>query len=367
MKNLAPLKQPPASAARRWAGLAASLGLGAAGGAIAYRLGAPMPWMLGAVLANAIWAVGFPGKLHPVWFPETLRNGFIVVIGVMIGGMFTADLLARLPGWWPGAIGVVAYAVTAQFAAFALLRRVGGLDRPTAWFAASPGGLIENILFGEASGGDRTTIAALQFLRIVIVIIVLPFGFSIWVGHAVGSASGMSMSGGRGATEMFDLTLLAVAGIIGLVVGRGLRIPAGHMVGPIGASAAMHLSGLVDTQPPAIAVMAAQVVIGSSLGARFAGLPLSALKRLVGLAMAKGAVMLGLALLFAFLLSPATEEAPSLYLMAFAPGGVIEMGLIALTLGANPVFVTTHHIMRIFSTVFLTPWLYRRFVERRAF
>lgn len=349
---------------RRWTTLAASLAVGALGGFLASAAGGPMPWMMGAVAANAVWTVGFPGRLNPVWFPEALRNGFVVVIGVMIGGLFTAELLARLPGWWPGVLGVIAYALAAQVAAYALLRRLGRFDRVTAWFAASPGGLIENIVMGEALGGDRRAIAALQFLRIVIVIFALPFGFSLWVGHAVGSAGGAALDGGKGATELLDLALLAATGIGGFLAGRALRVPAGHMIGPILASAALHLSGAVTTQPPALAIVVAQVVIGSSLGARFAGLAPATLRRLVGLALAMGALMLALALAFSAALAPLTDESAALYLMAFAPGGVIEMGLIALTLGANPVFVTTHHIIRIFATVFLTPWLFRRFFAR---
>ena len=38
-------------------------------------------------------------------------------------------------------------------------------------------------------------------------------------------------------------------------------------------------------------------------------------------------------------------------LISFAPGGVTEMALIALSLQANPALVTAHHIYRIILTV----------------
>ena len=37
------------------------------------------------------------------------------------------------------------------------------------------------------------------------------------------------------------------------------------------------------------------------------------------------------------------------------PAGLIEMSLIALTLEANPLFVTVHHIVRVLATIGLTP------------
>jgi uncharacterized membrane protein AbrB (regulator of aidB expression) len=38
-------------------------------------------------------------------------------------------------------------------------------------------------------------------------------------------------------------------------------------------------------------------------------------------------------------------------IISFAPGGVTEMSLIALSLAMNPAFVTLHHLVRIIFTV----------------
>ena len=40
-------------------------------------------------------------------------------------------------------------------------------------------------------------------------------------------------------------------------------------------------------------------------------------------------------------------------ILSFAPGGVTEMGLIALSLSLSPIVVTVHHVVRIFLTVFV--------------
>ncbi|MEY8837729.1 AbrB family transcriptional regulator, partial [Cribrihabitans sp. XS_ASV171] len=58
----------------------------------------------------------------------------------------------------------------------------------------------------------------------------------------------------------------------------------------------------------------------------------------------------------------------SALLISFAPGGVTEMSLIALSLGVSPLLVTVHHLFRIIMSVTLAGmaapraerWLTRR-------
>ena len=55
---------------REAAGLSLCIALGAAGGWVFTLFGSPMPWMLGAITANALWCILLPGRLNPVRFPE---------------------------------------------------------------------------------------------------------------------------------------------------------------------------------------------------------------------------------------------------------------------------------------------------------
>ena len=53
-------------------------------------------------------------------------------------------------------------------------------------------------------------------------------------------------------------------------------------------------------------------------------------------------------------------------LICFAAGGVTEMSLIALSLSANPIYVTSHHIARIILTVFLIGSLKNKISVKRT-
>jgi hypothetical protein len=46
--------------------------------------------------------------------------------------------------------------------------------------------------------------------------------------------------------------------------------------------------------------------------------------------------------------------------LAFSPGGLAEMSLIALALGVETAFVATHHVARIGMIVIVAPLLFRK-------
>ena len=76
--------------------------------------------------------------------------------------------------------------------------------------------------------------------------------------------------------------------------------------------------------------------------------------------------MLAIASLIAVLIGPATGQSFEVLLITFAPGGVNEMALVALSLDANPAFVTLHHVFRIGITVLALGMMKRLLTRRRA-
>jgi membrane AbrB-like protein len=122
---------------------------------------------------------------------------------------------------------------------------------------------------------------------------------------------------------------------------------------------------MTEGQLPAWVASVAQLFLGSGIGARFAGLRRNVVLRAMALCSVTVSIMLALAILFAILLSPVVNVPPEVMTLAFAPAGLVEMSLIALTLGANPVFVTIHHVIRLLACVILMPQVFRMFVANR--
>lgn len=328
-----------------------ALALGSIGGAIFFALALPLPWMLGAMaLATAAALAGAPLKV-----PGTLRNIMVALLGVLLGSQFTADVFARVAEWYVGITGVVVSVIAMGGLAYFVLRKFGGYDRPTAYFASMPGGLSEMMVLGESMGGDGRKISLTHGARILIAVFLIAFYYRIFEGYEpVGLPVPADVP-----LAWYDVVLLVACALIGYPVARLLRIPAAQLVGPLVLSAALHMTGIVSAQPPGELIAAAQVVLGAAIGARFAGMGIAEVWRVLLLAGVVSVMMVVIAAGAAFGLAAAADlSGPALFL-ALAPGGLAEMSLIALSFGSAAAFVSTHHIVRIILIVILAPMLFR--------
>ena len=327
-----------------------ALGLG--GGLLAKELHMPLPMLLGSLLAvGAVAILGLKPLGHMPQASQKLRMYVVPVIGVAIGGAVHPDIFTEMRAWWPSILAICAFIPLVHFVGFRMIAASGATDRVTAFYGTAPGGLVESVQLGEEAGADIQMLAMLQFMRLILTIIVIPVAFSLIEGHAVGSAGGVAVAGT--AIGPGDVLILLGAGAAGAVIGLHLNLPAGHVLGPIILSGAAHLAGLTEAVPPAWLIAATQVVIGTSLGVRFAGMPKSRILVALRLAAINGTITIGFAVIFAFLLAPLVGEPVRAVLLAFVPGGLIEMGLIALGLNMSILYVTAHHLVRIVLAVTL--------------
>lgn len=336
--------------------------LAACGGQLATWAHLPMPWMLGSLIVTALvvllWA---PAPLQDYHFPNGLRSVFVALIGVMIGSQVTPDLLAQAPGLALTLGALALFIACAHTANYLIFRHLGGYDRATAFYSGTPGGLMESIMMGEAAGADIRILTAQQFLRIICVITILPLGLSLWLGVPVGSASGMALSPDAAPVSPVNVVLICVAAVLGLVLARWVHLPAAQLTGPMLLAGLATMTGVLDLHLPFWLIAVAQLMIGLTLGLRFKGTNAALLRRCVWLSLTSVAVMLVIGAGFAGALFWITGIPFLNLLISFAPGGVAEMSIVALSLAANPAFVSLHHIARILMTVIEMPLIARLF------
>ena len=339
--------------------LVATVLIGTGGALLARWIGTPLPWLFGAVVAVGLAAlakVEIAGE--PVQFPVKARFFFVPIIGVAIGGAVTPDLIRDIARWWPSLASLVLFVPIAHVTAYTLFRRIGKLDKPTAWVAAMPGGLIEAIAMGEENGADTRMLNLLQFLRLIICILTVPMVFMLLEGAAVGSASGAQIEA-RGVFDLPNALVLAACGVIGLLAGQRIGLPAALITGPILISGAAHLIGLTDAVPPPWMISMTQLVVGLTLGIRFAGLSRREIRLGILLTTISVGMALGLAAMFGVILAGVVGEGVQAVVLAFAPGGVVEMSLIAISLKISVLYVTAHHVARILLAVTFAKLAYR--------
>ena len=321
--------------------LGLALLLGVIGGWLFQQLRLPLPWMLGPMTLCTIAAL----VQAPIAAPQMIRQPMSAVIGVMLGGTFGPSVFAHAGAWVGTLVGLVLFMIACGASSVWYLQRFGGVDAKTAYFAGMPGGLAEMIVIGEERGADVRAIALIHGARILTVVMILPFVIQ-WL-------AGISLVRGQGGAQSIfaapainDVLLLACA-VGGSLLGHVLRLPAKNLLGPMIVSAAVHLAGLSDFKPPFEIVNAAQLVIGVSVGGRFAGIAPRTILALMRLSFGATAIMLAWTGLFAFAVSRLTGFDTTTVMLAYSPGGLAEMSLIAIALNAEVALVAAHHIVRI--------------------
>lgn len=333
-----------------------TIAIGAAGGGVFFALNMPLPWMLGSIFATIFAAL----LKVPLNSPSKLRPAVVALIGVMLGSGFQPDTFSQVGQWIVSFAGLFVCIALSAFVVQAYLRRYGGMDPVTALFSAMPGGLVEMVEIGRAEGGDERAIILAHTCRIVLVIAAVAFWFRLVLGLEVDGTAPLS----TGETTPIDLVILAACGVVGALLGMGLKLPAPSFLGPMILSAVAHMTGLTAGSPPVATVIAAQVLLGVIVGSRFEGVAPARLWQAFKLATASTAIMLTVALGLAFCLNRAAGQSTEQILLAYAPGGLTEMSLVALSMNADVAYVATHHLVRIVVLLGLASTVLARLARR---
>ena len=332
---------------------------GLIGGGIFLAIGAPMPFLLGGILGGAIYVLTYErnGGRLPKLTPW-VRLIFISLIGTMIGTRFSPELLNILPDFWVTGAAIIPYILIAHFVGYQMMRRIGDYKPIDAYFASLPGGIVDSIALAEQAGADVRVVTAQHFIRIILVVVTVPILFLIITGDAVGSLAGETLS--QGAADYYDLAIIFVIAMTGLFIGKRIKLPVSHMMGPLLLGLLLSITGVIAVDTPAWLLSLAQFMVGTALGAQFSGMSRKLLMKCLWLGLLAGSFMLLFALFIGWALSPFVPVGLDAVFISFAAGGLAEMSLIALSLNINPVVVALHHLARIFLTVWIGAFIAKR-------
>lgn len=328
--------------------------IGILGGIAAYAAGLPLPWMLGPMIANTVAAM----LRMPLRGPLPLRPFVIPVIGVMLGSGISAEVFGMLGSWLITLAVLPVFLACAAGISYFVYRRFGQYDPITAFYAAMPGGLNEMLILGAEAGGDERRIALAHAARVLVIIVFVALFFGLFLGVTSGSSSGTSWIA-LNAITLQDYVILGLCAVVGAIVGKWLRLPAAPIFGPMILSGIAHVAGWVVVAPPSLFVIAAQITIGTIIGTRFVGATVAEVRRDVSLSALASLLMLLAAIGFAELLAWGSGIPLAQAFLAFSPGGLTEMGLLALAVGQDVGYVSVMHIIRITLVIAIAPFVFR--------
>ena len=335
-----------------------TLALAAAGGAAFTAVGFPAGWLAGAMIVVAAAALGGV----KVGLPEVLRDVAFVFLGVSMGSAVTPESLERM-ATWPLSLVVLLLSVAATATAVAYwLERRHGWDRATARFSAIPGALSYTLALALKSPADVPRIALTQSLRLVTLVVLMPP--LIQAGRSVDSGAVLARGAAGGPVDIALMLLLC--GALGYGFKR-LNVPAALLMGGLVMSAVLHGAGLIEARLPGYLLVPGFVVMGGVVGSRFGTTSPAALLRVLRPGLEAIAIGLVVSALFALFAAWLLRLPFGQTWLAYAPGGVEAMTVMAFALHVDPAFVGAHHFFRLIALSLLVPlWMRRTLREAGA-
>jgi len=155
-----------------WAGLAATVAVGAGGVALGRLVRLPAADFLGPTILGVAVATSGVAALA---LPPSLLAAANATIGVLVGLRFTRATLDHVRRALPRVVLSILALMAFCGGLAVLLTRYAGVDPLTAYLATSPGGMDSVAIIAAASGHvDLTFVMTLQMLRFLIVLLFGP-------------------------------------------------------------------------------------------------------------------------------------------------------------------------------------------------
>lgn len=329
----------PQSISRRLLRFAETVAYASAGALTFGLAGMPAGWLSGAIVG--VSAAALSGRR--TFVPPLVGRSVYVLLGISLGSSVTPSTVASMVTW-PLSMIALAIAMTAiTVSVTAYLKYVHGWPTLDALFAAAPGALAQAMALAADTGANVRAIAMVQTVRLFILAVALPLIFAAFGVMGVPPPRGGNLPLMQ---SVMELVVIVLASSGAALLAFRLNLPGGLIVGSMVASGILHGAGWVHAFLPAPVAICSFIVMGAMIGTRLGGADIRQLLRLglVGI----GALLVGTTVgcLFAagvaWLLTLRTDS----LVIAYAPGAMEAMTIIAFALHLDPVFVGVHQLAR---------------------
>lgn len=319
----------------------------AAGAALGLLLHVPGGHILGAMVAAAFAA----SKGQEVRWRPGVYTVIAALLGVASGASLTPQTLG-LAAAWPVSILLLFLSSVLMCACGYFALSLFGVNRQTAFFAVAPGALTTVLLLAEENKADMATVGLVQTLRMVVLLLLAP----IAIGGAMhGAAPAVAAHAGAGGSAPLEWAMLAAAAAAGMVLARRLRWPTPDLLGPMAASALLHVLGVVSVAAPHWMTLAVGACMGVTVGERLGGLTFSQFRRILILAVTVLVLMGAIGALGGVIAGHVAGVGPLAGILAFAPGSLDAIIALALAFNAQPAYVAVHHLARFVMLMLILP------------
>ncbi len=328
------------------------------------RLQVPVGWLLGPMLCGIVYAVavGNPQPLPPVFI--TVGKS---LIGITTAFRFSPDTLVLAETYAVPVLICILITGGLSMVNGYLLCRWAGIDLATGFLGSIPGAAAGIVAMSEEMGADAIAVAVLQYLRVMMVVLIVPLAVSylfpvspLMSGTApLPLISPSSMTFSSLSASVMSPNLLVLVGCCALGIGGGklLRLPSAGFLGTFLVGLLVFWGWPHQFQVPQSLFTSGLLLVGLAIGLQFdwttAIKLLKALVIEVGLVLVLIACCFGVGYEFHLLTHVDTMTA----ILGSTPGGIEAMIATVMEMGGDTGMVLAMQLTRMLLILLIGPGL----------
>ena len=311
----------------------------------------PIPFLLGGMIAS-LGIKSFDRDNRFTW-PVRWREYGLLVGGYGIGSNFDQRALANIVDEFPGVIGATALIMSISVALAFATSKFAHEDKKTCILGMLPGGMTMAMLMAdEDKDVNPNAIVVMQVLRMFMVVVTVPF-LVVFLLHA-DLQQGTAFAARTGGIHW---GIFLPSSLVGYYAAKYLKIPTPGLMGPIIMAALVSLAFGDLQMVPEWLMMCAQVSIGSYIGMMLDIRKMMTTAKLLPYIIGGTLSMIGVSIFVGMLLSSYYSFDLITAFLAMAPGGITEMSLAGLSVGANVAVILTYQLFRVLTINVMGPIL----------
>jgi uncharacterized protein len=334
-----------------------AIALGAAVTAALDVAGVQSAPILGGCLGAAavvLW-LGRRGPLE-LRVPRLFRSAAQGVIGVNLGLDIQLSTLIGIGSGWTVVVAVLLGTIGVCVLAASLVTRCTGISLATARIGLMPGGASVSVAMSDEIGTDARLVAVMQYLRVYLILVTLPF-VSSWI-HTGPAHPGSSPPAEDPLSPWLGAAILVASLLVTFPLMKVVRLPSGFLLFPLLITAVVtSVYTARSAVIPNWLLSVALQVIGLLVGLQFTVESLRQARDALAVIVAAMLAIIAVCAGFGFLLSAVLDRSFLDGYLATTPGGVNVILGVVTSDNADATFVTAAQVLRIIAMLLVVPLL----------
>lgn len=317
----------------------------------------PIPFMMAGMIVTIICKVKFRG-VQNLW-PKMYREYALYVAGFSIGAKFTHDAWNSVVNQLAGVVITNVLLLLLSLSLAYITHKWIHEDLKSCIMGMMPGGLTVALLMSEEDEDcNPNVIMVMQVIRLLGVLFLVPL-MVVFLFEARATEPNI-MSAGPGNLPWY---ILFISSPLGYYLAKRFSFPTPRLLGPIITSALIAINSDGLQSPPGWMMMLAQSSIGLLIGTQMDLDRMAKAKSSVPCVIAGTCAMLLFTTVMGTTMAKFYGFDNITAFLAMAPGGIAEMTLAGLSMGADVSIILAYQLVRMFSINFAMPVI-SKFIDK---